>query len=43
MSCTERTVALAEFPSETEENDKYPQDHMSQDHNAGSGPYKAKM
>jgi hypothetical protein len=43
MRYTERTVALAEFSWETEVNDEYPQDHLSQDHDAGSGPYNAKM
>ena len=43
MGCTERTVALAEFPWETEENDEYPQDHLSRNHDAGSGPYNVKM
>jgi hypothetical protein len=43
MSFTERTIALAEFPWETEENDEYPQDHLTQDHDVGSGPYYAKM
>ena len=38
MSCTEPIAALTKFPWQTEENDEYPQDYLSQDHDTGSEP-----